>query len=105
MAEYIDRQAAIAEIKRIYCTDCFNYNGVKCRACDFENAMDVLEDMPKADVAPVRHGHWIDCEDEYSSYVRCSVCGDEYTNWEADCAHTDFCPGCGADMRGADNGE
>lgn len=70
---------------------------------DLETAALFCDDLPDADVAPVRHGHWIDCEDEYSSYVRCSVCGDEFTCWEADCAHTDFCPGCGADMRGADN--
>lgn len=72
---------------------------------DLDTAALFCDDLPDADVAPVRHGHWIDCEDDYSSYVRCSVCGDEFTCWEADCAHTDFCPGCGADMRdgGADN--
>lgn len=58
------------------------------------------------DWRPVQHGHWIDCEDDYSSYVRCSVCGDEFTCWEADCAKTDYCPNCGARMDGgADNGE
>lgn len=52
------------------------------------------------DWQPARHGHWIDCEDDYSDYVRCSVCGDEFTSWEGDCAHTKFCPECGARMNG-----
>lgn len=50
----------------------------------------------RLELEPVRHGHWIDIEDEYGSYSRCSECGDEFTNWEGDCAHTDRCPTCGA---------
>lgn len=100
MVEYIDKQAALAELNKTYDKMAGFYpqfyNG-------YQFALNQLREFPTADVAEVRHGHWIDCEDEYSSYVRCSVCGDEYTNWEADCAHTHFCPGCGADMRGADN--
>lgn len=58
------------------------------------------------DWQPVRHGHWIDCEDDYCSYAQCSVCGGEFTSWEADCAKTGFCPNCGARMDGGvDNGE
>lgn len=101
MAEYIDKRAAIADLNETY--DKMSgfhpqfYHG-------YQVAVNRLRVFQTAEVEPVRHGHWIDCEDEYSSYVRCSECGDEYTNWEADCAHTDFCPGCGADMRGADNG-
>lgn len=69
-------------------------------------AADVIKRQPSVDAAPVRHGHWIGYEDEYGSYIRCSVCADEFTAWEGDCAHTRFCPGCGArmDLEGAENG-
>lgn len=94
----------MAEIKlqkrAVYATDVY----AALVKAGYEDAEYFIQRLPSADIAPVRHGHWIDCEDEYSSYVRCSECGDEFTCWEADCAHTDFCPGCGADMRGADNG-
>lgn len=71
----------------------------------FHSVAKMVQLLPAAEAEPVRHGHWIDCEDEYSSYVRCSECGGEFTCWEADCAYTDFCPGCGAMMDGgADNG-
>lgn len=44
MSEFIDREKAIANIEAAYCCGCENYNGVKCRACQIMDAMDVLED-------------------------------------------------------------
>ena len=46
MSEYIDREKAIAKIKAAYCCGCENYNGVRCRACQIKDAMDVMEDEP-----------------------------------------------------------
>lgn len=46
MSEFIDREKAIAKIKAAYCRGCENYNGVRCRACQIMDAMDVLEDEP-----------------------------------------------------------
>lgn len=46
MSEFIDREKAIANIKAAYCCGCEHYNGVKCRACQIMDAMDVLEDEP-----------------------------------------------------------
>ncbi len=47
-SEFIDREKAIAKIKAAYCCGCENYNGVRCRACQIMDAMDVLEDEPAA---------------------------------------------------------
>lgn len=52
MARYIDADALIENIKRDYCTDCNNYNGVRCRACGTDDAFDMIENAPTADVAP-----------------------------------------------------
>ena len=46
MNEFIDREKAIANIKAAYCCGCEHYNGVRCRACQIMDAMDVLEDEP-----------------------------------------------------------
>lgn len=46
MSEFIDREKAIAKIKAAYCCGCNDYGGVKCRACQLMDAMDVLEDEP-----------------------------------------------------------
>lgn len=47
MSEFIDREKAIANIKAAYCCGCEHYNGVRCRACQLMDAMDVLEDEPE----------------------------------------------------------
>ena len=53
MDEYISREETIKRIKECYCTGCNSYNGVRCRACGTGDAIDVIEDAPVADVAPV----------------------------------------------------
>lgn len=50
MSEFIDREKAIANIKAAYCCGCEHYNGVRCRACQIMDAMDVLEDEPAVPV-------------------------------------------------------
>ena len=46
MSELIDREKAIANIKAAYCCGCEHYNGVRCRACQIMDAINVLEDEP-----------------------------------------------------------
>lgn len=83
MAEYIEREDVREMMRMEY---------------DDDYADEAVDRLPTADVAPVRHGEWIDVEDDYGSYLRCSICGDEFTSWEADCARMNYCPNCGAKM-------
>ena len=53
MDEFISREATIKRIKEVYCAGCNSYNGVRCRACGTGDAIDIIEDAPAADVAPV----------------------------------------------------
>ena len=53
MAECIEREATIKRIKEVYCGGRNSYNGVRCRACGTGDAIDIIEDAPAADVAPV----------------------------------------------------
>ena len=52
MARYIDADAAIEQIRLIYCKECNSYNGILCRSCGFDDAMLLIDDIPAADVAP-----------------------------------------------------
>lgn len=61
-------------------------------------AMNAIDEIPTADVAPVRHGHWIEqCEEDLYS---CSACGTEWITIEGTPKENgmDFCPHCGAKM-------
>lgn len=98
MAEYFEREATIKRIEEVYCADCNSYNGVRCRACGIGDAIDMIEDAPAADVAPVVHGRWIGSkyDPETGDYMeKCSHCGvfsREY--WKPHCSE------CGALMDG-----
>lgn len=104
MAECIEREATIKRIKEVYCVGCNSYNGVKCRACGTGDAIDIIEDAPAADVAPVVHGRWDD-SGRYtfpggSTAVRCTNCGCALTESEYHLNNWNYCPVCGAMMDG-----
>ena len=83
MADYINKQAFLDSMKR---TD--RYYNVK-----FD-----IENFPNADVAPVRHGHWID-KGEYGVCTECGGrSGTQYDGVEPIPLMMQFCPNCGAKM-------
>lgn len=60
--------------------------------------VETLEDLPSADVAPVRHGRWRherlpSTSGGSYSVVRCSACKYQYPMTEVN-----YCPNCGARM-------
>ena len=60
--------------------------------------------MPAADVVEVRHGAW-----DENKYPFCNVCQDcrliiDRTCIKRNSGKLNFCPNCGADMRGVDSG-
>ena len=60
--EYISRDVALRQLNATcLATDCDNYNGVRCRACAYADAMDFIDAIPAADVQPVNQ--WISVED------------------------------------------
>lgn len=49
----IDANARIEEIRKAYCHNCENYNGVKCRACWVDDAIGLIDDATTVDAVPV----------------------------------------------------
>ena len=89
--EYISRDEAL-KIFHQCCDNCTsNYNGVMCRACADADAMDILVDIPVADVQPVRHGKWMARTSTRDS-MKCSICGNSSKQPDRYCGH------CGAKM-------
>ena len=129
MTEYIEREALMRRIKEIHCAECDNYHGVRCRACWVDDTLGYIDSEPPADVAPVRHGRWIEHEetpDDAYRHHKCSECNvnapfdynmredwDEGMDGEWDSLGlvddginehlTDYCPNCGAKMGGGNS--
>ena len=107
MDEYISREATIKRIKEVYCVGCNSYHGVRCRACGTGDAIDMIEDAPAADVAPMVHGRWVDRIVDENEVIQpwmqryyCSECLEGGSqSWFK------FCPNCGAKMDGGDSNE
>ena len=49
---YIDIDEFIKWTKEYYCTDCNNNNGLRCRICWIDDAIDLVDEAPTADVVP-----------------------------------------------------
>ena len=114
--EYIEREALIEEAK---------HNKAVCQAiADIVDVKDIINNTPVADVAPIRHGHWIyqssrkfintDVSEEklqkeilgYGGRVvlnlQCSVC--RKVTMVCNSISYEYCPHCGAKMDGDTNG-
>lgn len=102
--EYISRDVALRQLNATcLATDCDNYNGVRCRACAYADAMDFIDAIPAADVQPVKRGCWEEVTDYGGwgdTHYRCSVCGEEWYLEDGKPKDNDmnFCPRCGARM-------
>lgn len=58
----------------------------------------IADEIPAANVRPVRGGEWWPAKDGYYGHVMCSACH------KIESHKTDFCPNCGADMMGGADG-
>lgn len=82
MTDYISREAAIGAIKK--------------GLLPWEIA-DEIRAIPAADVVEVKHGQW---EHTPTYWIYCSVCGREPNEYNE---RVNFCPYCGAQMRGLED--
>ena len=97
MAEYIRREDAIKCIEG-QCVDGKMWGNDESEGTLIEaySAIDDLMEIPPADVAPVRHGEWI----ERALRPTCSLCGFSGSLIDAPISPFKYCPNCGAKMGG-----
>ena len=97
MDEYIKRQAALDALQA---PEIFNIN---------PRHIELIKNIPAADVAPVVHGRWVSPHWNNSNYCcNCSECGGEAMHkeyrWNSKGIYP-ICPNCGARMDGYTNKE
>ena len=95
MSRYIDVDKAIDAISTCKGQRCYEDRDIYIKR--------ILNELPSADVEPVRHGYWKVVNDGYGdkAYIcECSECKDTvwvYTNADR---KWNYCPNCGARMDG-----
>ena len=92
MSDYISRQAAIDALDGIF------DNVPMELTTEILRLRRELRGLSPADVVQVVHGRWVN--------GRCDKCGKHAPFWSMASTYykSDFCPNCGADMRGEQNG-
>jgi hypothetical protein len=101
MSDYIKRDE-LAQIVRRY----FSENYITDGDWHADGLLREIDDIPAADVRPVVRGEWVDTNavigiatetDHVQIFAhRCSLCGELFPSYWT----RNFCPNCGADMRG-----
>lgn len=95
MSKYIDREALIAEFKRL---ELGEHSFIERVFADGVYA--IIEQFPDADVVPVVHGRWMPFHSEAAGDIQyCSACE---IGFDAKMA---YCPHCGAKMDMKDGGD
>lgn len=89
MAEYIEREILLK--KNFYSENC---NSEENRWNDYA-IKDIIRHIPAADVAPVKHGHWIQID---KNKCECSNCGIIVLIAVYPHGDKNYCPNCGAKM-------
>ena len=102
MSDYIKREDALEQFDYY---DLGEYLTTQIRG--------MLMDIPSADVAPVRHGHWdvrepmpmhdIKGNLSWGNWYVCTGCGFATTAIEGHITQYKYCPSCGAKMDGEEN--
>lgn len=113
MAEYIERETCRKRLADLegWCQD--------LRKPGLKQALEMFDEIPAADVAPVVHGLWMPIResemtgwdpavagrDPIGGYI-CSVCKEEAVyDCNDEFVLSKYCPNCGAKMDGGDNDE
>ena len=127
MADYINRDALIAEIERSWDWD--SIDGITATAVlkqtvsDIKNypaadvvdrkalrdalyeadaitfkGLAILDNFPAAAVRPEAHGHWVGVDDYPHEDWECDCCGSVFYSNESFPEESHYCPHCGAKM-------
>lgn len=97
MTDYIKREDTIKAIE----SETYRHDYL-------DHVIDIIEYIPSADVAPVRHGHWdvrepmpmhdIKGNLSWGNWYVCTGCGFATTAIEGHITQYKYCPSCGARM-------
>jgi len=94
MSDYISRNKLNKKKKYLFQT-----KGMPFPKSEWFFKFDDVMGMPPADVRENIHGEWI-IDDTETIHGHCRKCGWESHYYEDDVVGMNFCPNCGADMRG-----
>lgn len=103
LMEYIEREDAVKIASRYGCSN----GSVLGRHSGLADSIaSEIDQLPAADVAPVRHGRWVRIRGmappEYHGRHMCSICYARALDIKCQEELSGYCPNCGAKMDGGE---
>lgn len=89
-----------------YCVGCESCDGIRCRGCQIDDALSIIENCEEVDAEPVRYAKWISeinpnavtASGRTVLIFRCSCCDFTWANKTMVLNYFRYCPNCGAKM-------
>ena len=111
MSDLISRQAAIDALDVLCQEHRYKIPGKSETYSEYneawQDALDRAEglifNLPSAQPERIK-GRWTKAYDGYDGHVKCVQCFKTY-DWDTQAQYYNFCPNCGADMRGEQDGK
>ena len=102
---YIEREAVLDRLAKVDMDTHYGFTaGVQFGV---DHAIQCIKETPAADVAPVRHGRWIEYDGDDAGFHYCSECKAQAFNYEENGevieVLSEWCPHCGALMDRKEN--
>ncbi len=97
--DLIDRQAAIDALNEL--SEHYTEKGREWHP-HINFVIDTINELPSAE-SERKKGNWVGIDDEPCTVFECDVCG--YTWEDIDGDTPNYCPNCGAEMKGEDDAE
>ena len=94
----IDADVFTGELKKFYCSDCYN---ALCQRCYIQRILFDIDKQPTVEADPITHGHWQGVNPMVDT-IECSNCGHQELSNEL---ATPYCAWCGANMDGSEEFE
>lgn len=91
----------VLDIVAAYCPD--DDGSCSKAGIDLREMLDEIEALPEIDAEPVKHGKWIETNDETKK--RCSECDVIHLIAQYPHGNANYCPNCGAKMNGGEKNE
>lgn len=100
----IDANEIANGINQYFCNVCSSLDGERCRDCEINEVLRLIDNTPTVEAEPVKHGRWLNRIQKDGTTI-----GQHNVKYCSECGYViftkvdNYCPSCGTRMDGDKN--